>query len=234
MVTESAASTVAVIPARDEEASVGMVVAALLKKGVRSVRVVDNGSSDRTAVVACNAGAEVCQEPVRGYGRACWRGLQDLPGWAEWILFCDADGSDDLDELPAFFHAAREADFILGARRTLRDGPSVLTPVQRFGNALSTTLIRIGWGYLYQDLGPLRLIRRRALDDIRMRDRSWGWTLEMQVRAIENRLRIIELPVTARPRLAGKSKISGSVIGTCRASFGILSMLLRLYVRRKT
>jgi len=226
--------TLAVIPARDEEGSVGAVVAGLLSAGVRTVRVVDNGSSDRTAAIASIAGAEVLQEPVAGYGRACWRGLQDLPGWAEWILFCDADGSDDLGELPAFFAATREADFVLGARQPLPDGRSALTTVQRFGNALSTTLIRTGWGFRYRDLGPFRLIRRRALEEIRMRDRSWGWTLEMQVRAIENKLRIIELPVTALPRRAGRSKISGSTTGSLRAGLVILSMLIRLYARRGT
>ena len=222
------------IPARDEEGSVGAVVAGLLSAGIRTVRVVDNGSSDRTAAVASNAGAEVSREPVAGYGRACWRGLQELPVWVEWILFCDADGSDDLAELPAFFAAAREADFVLGARLPRPDGRSALTPVQRFGNTLSTALIRLGWGFRYRDLGPFRLIRRQALEAIRMRDRSWGWTLEMQVRAIENKLRIVELPVTALPRRAGRSKISGSITGSLRAGFVILSMLIRLYARRGT
>ena len=210
----------------------GAVVAGLLSAGIRTVRVVDNGSSDRTATVASGAGAEVLREPAAGYGRACWRGLQAPPDWAEWILFCDADGSDDLGELPAFFAAARDADFVLGARRLFPDGRSTLTPLQRFGNALSTTLIRIGWGFRYSDLGPFRLIRRRALEEIRMRDRSWGWTLEMQVRAIENKLRIVELPVIALPRSAGKSKISGSITGSLRAGLVIISMLIRLYVRR--
>jgi glycosyltransferase involved in cell wall biosynthesis len=207
-------------------------VGALLFAGIREVRVIDNGSSDRTGVVAKSAGAEVLIEPVAGYGRACWRGLRDLPPWAEWILFCDADGSDDLAELPAFFNAAREADFVLGARQAPADGRNTLTPPQRFGNALSTTLIRVGWGFRYRDLGPFRLIRRRALEDIHMRDRSWGWTLEMQVRAIENRLRIVELPVAALPRREGKSKISGSISGSVRAGAVILSMLARLYLRR--
>ena len=227
-----AAKTLAVIPARDEEGSAGAVVADLLGAGIRQVRVIDNGSSDRTATVARSAGAEVLGEPVAGYGRACWRGLQNLPAWVEWILFCDADGSDDLGQLPAFLLAAREADFVLGARQRLPGGRNTLTPAQRFGNALSTTLIRLGWGFRYHDLGPFRLIRRRALEDIRMRDRSWGWTLEMQVRSVENNLRIVELPVTALPRRAGRSKISGSITGSFRAGVVILSMLARLYWRR--
>ena len=228
-----ATKTLAIIPARDEEGSTGAVVARLLSAGIRQVRVIDNGSSDRTAAVASSAGAEVLREPVAGYGRACWRGLQNLPDWVEWILFCDADGSDDLSQLPAFFLAAREADFVLGARQPLPDGRSVLTAPQRFGNALSTTLIRLGWGFRYHDLGPFRLIRRQALEDIGMRDRSWGWTLEMQVRSVESKLRIVELPVTALPRSAGRSKISGSITGSFRAGVVILSMLARLYWRRR-
>ena len=228
-----AAKTLAVIPARDEEASAGAVVTGLLTSGIRQVRVIDNGSSDCTAAVAASAGAEVLREPVAGYGRACWRGIQNLPDWAQWILFCDADGSDDLGQLPAFLLAARDADFVLGARQPPPGGRSALTPAQRFGNVLSTALIRLGWGFTYRDLGPFRLIRRQALEDIAMRDRSWGWTLEMQVRAVENKLRIVELPVIALPRSAGKSKISGSITGSVRAGVVILSMLARLYRRRR-
>ncbi len=165
-------------------------------------------------------------------GARCWRGIQELPGWVEWVLFCDADGSDDLAQLPSFFEAARDADFILGARYSPLGTRNALTLPQRFGNALSTALIRLGWGYRYRDLGPFRLIRRKGLEDIGMRDRSWGWTLEMQVRAVENKLRIIELPVMALPRRAGESKISGSIVGSIRAGVVNLSTLGRLYWRR--
>lgn len=184
-------------------------------------------------MVSIGAGAEVLQEPIAGYGRACWLGVQELPEWVEWILFCDADGSDDLAQLPTFFESARNADFVLGARQSPPGVKSPLTSPQSFGNVLSTTLIRFGWGYRFRDLGPFRLIRRKALEDIGMRDRSWGWTLEMQVRSVENKLRIVELPVIALPRLAGKSKISGSIVGSIRAGVVILWTLGRLYWRRR-
>jgi glycosyltransferase involved in cell wall biosynthesis len=212
---------------------VGAVVEGLLSAGVRRVRVIDNGSSDRTVMVSTGAGADVLREPVAGYGRACWLGLQELPEWVEWVLFCDADGSDDLAQLPSFFEAARDADFILGARYSPPGARNALTPPQRFGNALSTALIRLGWGYRYRDLGPFRLIRRKALEDIGMRDRSWGWTLEMQVRSVENKLRIKELPVIALPRRTGRSKISGSIAGSIRAGVVILRTLSRLYWGRR-
>ena len=224
--------TLAVIPARDEAGSIGAVAGGLLRRGIRQVRVVDNGSTDETAAQAKSAGAEVFFEPVAGYGRACWRGLQDPPTWAAWVLFCDGDGSDDLSRLPAFFAAALEADFVLGARVPPAGARTPLTPAQRFGNALSTALIRIGWGFDYRDLGPFRLIRRSALEEMQMRDRSWGWTLEMQVRAVENGLRIVELPVPALARRAGKSKISSSIKGSVRAGAVILWTLGRLYLRR--
>lgn len=227
-----AASTVAVVPAKNEQDCVGDVVRLLLAAGIRQVRVVDNGSTDATATMARTAGAEVLFEPVAGYGRACWRGLQDLPPEIEWVLFCDADGSDDLDRLNAFFDEAQSADFILGARQLRPSQPNAMTAVQRFGNALATTLIRLGWGFRYRDLGPLRLIRRRHLMSMKMHDRSWGWTLEMQVRAIERGLRIVELPVRAWPRRGGRSKISGSLSGSIRAGAMILFTLASLYFRR--
>jgi glycosyltransferase involved in cell wall biosynthesis len=225
-------STLTVIPARDEEHGVGAVVKSLRSAGLRHVRVVDNASTDSTAAAARQAGAEVLFEPRIGYGRACWAGLQDLPPGVEWILFCDADGSDDLEQLAAFFDAAQRADLVLGYRVPLPDGRSALTATQRLGNALATTLIRLGWGFSYRDLGPFRLIRRTALEAIQMRDRSWGWTVEMQVRAVEKGLRIVELPVRSHPRQAGRSKISGTMSGSFLAGTTIIATLSKLFVRR--
>jgi glycosyltransferase involved in cell wall biosynthesis len=227
-----AASTAAVIPARDEESCIGGVVTALHNAGLRLVRVVDNGSRDATAAAARQAGAVLLSEPVRGYGRACWKGLQHLPPEIEWILFCDGDGSDDLSQLPAFFAMAGSADLVLGRRVALPDGRTALTPAQKFGNALATTLVRLGWGFRYGDLGPFRLVRRSALEAIRMQDRTWGWTVEMQVRAVEEKLRIVELPVASLPRAGGRSKISRTLEGSMRAGAAILATLAKLYVRR--
>ena len=229
-----AASTIAVIPAKDEELCVAGVVTALRAAGVNRVRVVDNGSIDDTASAARRAGAELLSEPIRGYGRACWKGIQHLPQDVEWILFCDADGSDDLARLPALFAAAQCADLMLGRRLPMPDGRTALTPTQKFGNALATTLIRWGWGFRYHDLGPFRMIRRSALEALQMRDRSWGWTVEMQVRAVEEGLRIVELPVSSHPRVAGHSKISGTLRGSFLAGTTILATLAKLFLRRWT
>ncbi len=209
------------------------MVTTLLASGIRRVRVVDNGSSDQTATAARGAGAELLDEPIAGYGRACWRGLQNLPVDIEWILFCDGDGSDDLAQLGHFFAAAQNADLVIGVRRPGAGEASVLTPAQRFGNVLATALIHWGWGYRYHDLGPFRLIRRSSLEGLQMRDRSWGWTLEMQVRAIEQKLRVVEIPVIAYPRRAGRSKISGSLVGSVRAGVIILLTVAKLFFRRR-
>jgi len=221
-----------VIPALDEAATIGGVVSELKRQGLSRIRVVDNGSSDETAQRAQKAGAIVVYESLPGYGRACWTGLQNLPKEIEWILFCDADGSDVLEELPRFFKCAQQADFVLGNRRASESGRCALTPVQNFGNWLTGSLIRIGWGADFSDLGPLRLIRRRALDQIAMEDRGFGWTVEMQVRAVEEKLRICEVPVSYRDRQGGTSKISGTLKGSAKAGAVILGIVGKLYLRK--
>ena len=221
-----------VIPVLNEEAAIAGVIRTLQSFNLQKIRVVDNGSCDRSAKRAIAAGAEIVDEPIPGYGRACWRGLQQLPSEIEWILFCDGDGSDDLSQLPEFFAQRTHYDLILGNRRATTAGRRAMTPVQNFGNALATTLIHWGWGQQYHDLGPLRLIRRAALEDIQMQDRGFGWTVEMQTRAIECGLRSHELPVGYRPRQGGRSKISGTLSGGIRAGTMILSTLGKLYWRR--
>ena len=223
-------SVLVIIPALNEAATVAGVVHELQARGLRRICVVDNGSCDRTAQVARQAGATVVEEPRRGYGQACWRGLQTAA--AEWILFCDADGSDDLGVLPQWLAAGQEYDLILGNRRGTAAGRASLTPVQNFGNGLATALMRWGWGHRYRDLGPLRLVRRAALERIAMEDRGFGWTIEMQVRAVEEQLRIWEPPVDYRPRQGGRSKISGTLRGSVQAGTIILSTLAGLYRRR--
>lgn len=220
-----------IIPVRNEATTIVGVVKELQALGFRHIRVVDNGSTDGTAEVAAGCGAEVVYEPAVGYGQACWRGLQRMPSSLDWILFCDGDGSDHLAGLPDFLARCPEADLVLGNRAATAAGRAALTPAQRFGNRLATGLIWLGWGYRYRDLGPLRLIRRSALERIDMQDRGFGWTVEMQVRAIECRLRIVELPVDYYPRQGGKSKISGTLRGSARAGIVILNTLGRLYLR---
>ncbi|MEM9806195.1 MAG: glycosyltransferase family 2 protein, partial [Cyanobacteria bacterium P01_D01_bin.56] len=222
-------NTLVIIPALNESATIGRVVNALKTQGLTHIRVVDNGSGDGTAQVADQAGAEVVQEPIKGYGQACWRGLQAIPNGIEWILFCDADGSDDLSQLPEFFAQRESYDLILGNRRGTETGRQQLSPVQKFGNWLSGSLIALGWGHRFQDLGPLRLVRKTALDRIGMCDRNFGWTVEMQARAVECGLRICELPVNYLPRQGGQSKISGTLFGSIKAGTIILSTLATLY-----
>ncbi len=226
------AGTTVIIPALNEEAALPRVLCELATLGLARVIVVDNGSTDRTAEVARRHDAAVLREPLRGYGAACWRGMSALDAKAKWVLFCDADGSDDLQGLPLFFPAAANADFVLGDRRATPAGRAAMTPQQNFGNALATALIALGWRHRYRDLGPLRLISRPALDRIAMRDRGFGWTVEMQVRAIEERLRIEEIPVGYRRRQGGRSKISGTVRGSLHAGAVILKTIGRLWLRK--
>ena len=229
-----------IIPVLNEEATITQVIQSLQSIGLYHIRVVDNGSRDRSSEVSLKAGAEVLHEPILGYGRACWRGLQAMPDFIQWILFCDGDGSDDLSALNHFLSLCdspserqrQGCDLILGNRTATAAGRAAMTPVQRFGNGLATTLIWMGWGYRYRDLGPLRLIRRSALDQIQMQDRGFGWTVEMQVRAIECGLRICELPVHYHCRQGGRSKISGTIRGSIRAGIVILTTLGRLYRQR--
>ena len=171
-------------------------------------------------------------KPKAGYGQACWRGLQNIPQEIDWILFGDGDGSDDLSCLPKFLSLRKEYDLILGDRRATSEGRAAMTTVQHFGNGLAGWLINLGWGYRYQDLGPLRLIRRTSLEQIEMEDRGFGWTVEMQVRAIEEELKVAEIPVNYRPRQGGKSKISGTIAGSTQAGIIILSTLGKLYLSK--
>ena len=221
-----------IIPALNEEATIAAVITSLQSYGLTKICVVDNGSSDRTVAKAQSTGAQVISEPVRGYGQACWRGLQQVPAECDWILFGDGDGSDDLSQLPEFFAATTSTDFILGNRRATAAGRSAMTPVQNFGNWLATCLIGLGWEYWYHDLGPLRLIRRSALEQIQMCDRGFGWTVEMQARAIECNLSICEIPVSYRRRQGGRSKISGTLTGSLQAGSVILGTLGKLYLQR--
>ncbi len=223
-------NVVVVIPAFDEAGSVGRVVEGLIARGLSRVRVVDNGSSDGTGNVARLAGAEVVVEPRPGYGRACFTGCRDLPGDCEWILFCDADGSDDLDSIPKLVERAGEFDFVLGNRRATVAGRASMTKVQDFGNWLATFLLRGLFGADFHDLGPMRLIRRSTYEAMEMKDRGFGWTVEMQARAAQLGVRSVEVPVPYHARVAGKSKVSGTVKGSVQAGVIILTTIGRFAV----
>jgi hypothetical protein len=224
---------VVVIPALNEQASLPGVITRLRELGLNRIRVVDNGSRDHTAEVARRCGAEVVSEPRQGYGQACWTGCENLPPEVEWILFCNADGSDDIGRVPELLAATDGgAAFILGARCADDDGKDHLTAPQRFGNRLATGLIRLLWGANYADLGPLRLISRRAFERLNLQDRGFGWTVEMQVRAAEECLTVKEVPVRNFARTGGVSKISGTVKGSFQAGTIILSTIAALWLKQ--
>lgn len=214
------------IPALNEAGSIGGVVRRLQALGCSNIRVIDNGSDDGTSEVARDAGAEVVHEPVEGYGMACWRGMQDLPRHVRWLLFCDGDGCDELEALPRFIDAANAgADFVLANRLALSGSRAELTLPQRFGNQLATFLIRLIWGKRFSDLGPMRLVNRRLLEQIDMHDRGFGWTVEMQIRVAELDAPYWEIPVTYSTRRHGRSKISGTVKGVILAGTTILATI---------
>ena len=219
-----------IIPALNEEQALGQVLAAIPHAVVREIVVVDNGSTDRTADVARAAGATVVREPRRGYGAACLAGLARLaanpPGI---VVFIDADASDDPAELPAVLAPIREgrADLVVGSRVRGEHEPGSLTAAQMAGNRLATFLLRALFGVRYTDLGPFRAIRWAALERLRMRDRDYGWTVEMQARAARAGLAALEVPVRYRRRV-GRSKISGTLRGVIGAGWKILLTIVRI------
>ncbi len=228
----------AVIPARDEAASVGGVVRALIGAGVGRVAVVDNGSRDATAAEARRAGAETVAEPVAGYGRACLAGLAHLAADPpDAVVFLDADAADDPADLPAVAGPVLrgEADLVIGSRvlglRAGRAQRGALLPQARWGNTLACTLMRWRWGARFTDLGPFRAVSWEALARLGMADEAFGWTVEMQVRALRAGLRCAEVPVAYRRRV-GRSKISGTVVGTVRAGTAILGTIARHALHR--
>ncbi len=222
---ESTPRVAVVIPALNEERSIGRVLSAI-PKWVSQVVVADNGSTDRTAAVAKAAGPQVVSEPQRGYGAACLAGIAALDK-PDIVVFLDGDFSDDPSEMSRLVAPVREgkADLVIGSRNLGECEPGALSVQQRFGNALACWLIRLFWGQRYTDLGPFRAIRFKALQQLEMDDRTYGWTVQMQLRAVRFGLSIMEVPVSYRRRV-GDSKISGTVRGAICAGTKILSLIL--------
>jgi glycosyltransferase involved in cell wall biosynthesis len=233
----STATVSAIVPARNEAPCIEAVVRALRALTTAQgapllieVIVADNGSTDDTARIAANAGARVIAVAEAGYGRACWEAVRASRGSV--LLFVDGDGAADPADAPALIDALTQgAQLAIGVRHAPDVGAMTFT--QRFGNALACFLMRCLWRMPVADLGPHRAIRREAFDALDMQDRSFGWTVEMQVRAHALGLRVAECPVRWHARTGGVSKISGTLRGVFGAGAGILGMIARLWWRER-
>ena len=224
-----------IIPAYNEEASIGLVLDEIPKSIIRHILVCNNASTDRTAEVAKAAGATVVDQPKKGYGNACLAGLafrEALPNTEhpDIVVFIYGDYSDHPEELPLLIEPILEQgkDLVIGSRATGTRQKGAMTPQQVFGNWLATTLIKLLYGVTFTDLGPFRAIRWSALQSLKMADTDFGWTVEMQVKAAKNKLNCTEIPVTYRRRV-GVSKISGTIRGTIMAGYKILWTIFRLH-----
>ena len=219
-----------VIPALDEEEPIGDVVRAVPAGLADEVLVVDNGSTDRTADRARAAGARVIDEPRRGYGRACHAGVSAVAAGCDIIVFLDGDGSDCPELMPRLVEPiiAGEQDFVIGSRIRGRREPGSLGPQQVVAGRLAGWLIRLLYGARYTDMGPFRAIRRTSLEQLQMSELTYGWNLEMQIKAAQHRLRILEIPVDYRKRIGGASKVSGDLRASLKAGIRILEVLFRV------
>lgn len=225
---------VTIVPAMNEAKAIKLVVSGLLdlkrssgEPWINEVIVCDNASTDATADCAREAGAKVVYEPISGYGQACLAGISKL-GECDTVLFVDGDHSIFSDQVIPLIEAIENGhDMVIGSRTLGRIQKGALTPPQRFGNWLATRLINLLWSYRYSDLGPTRAIRRTALNKLNMQDKRFGWTVEMQIKALQQSLSICEVPVDSRLRI-GTSKISGTIKGVVGAGMGILGTIIHL------
>ena len=224
-----------IIPAHNEAQAIGLVLAEIPAGLVQEIIVVDNNSSDDTSAVARAAGATVLREPRPGYGYACLAGMAYAFGKAaaeqpEIVVFLDGDHSDYPEQLPdllaPLLHGT--ADLVIGSRALGERERGALLPQQRFGNWLATRLLRLRYGGHFTDLGPFRAIRAPALLGLQMADKTYGWTVEMQIKAARQGLRTVEVPVRYRRRI-GTSKVSGTVRGTLGAGYKILWTIYRYW-----
>jgi glycosyltransferase involved in cell wall biosynthesis len=222
-----------IIPALDEEPAIGQTLDRVPRDLYCAIIVADNGSRDRTAEIARAHGASVVCEPERGYGAACLRAISALPPNVEAVVFMDADASDDPAEAVMLLQPIYEgrADLVIGSRTLGQAEKGALEPHQVLGNRLATGIIRAFYGHRYTDLGPFRAIRAEALEKLDMRDRSYGWTIEMQIKALRHKLRVVEVPVSYRRRV-GVSKISGNWRASIAAGVKIIWTAFRLMAAR--
>jgi len=216
-----------IIPAFNEESSIGLVLDALPQDKIHEIIVVNNNSNDDTARVATEHGARVVEEPRKGYGSACLKGIDELDA-PDIVVFLDGDFSDFPEEIVELVNPIEkgDADFVLGSRMILPESRRALLPQALYGNRLAVFLIKLFFNYSFTDLGPFRAIRYKSLMAIGMQDIDFGWTVEMQVKAVKNGLRIQEVPVKYRERI-GVSKITGTVSGTFKAGTKIIYTIFK-------
>jgi glycosyltransferase involved in cell wall biosynthesis len=219
-----------VIPALNEAQSIGALVRSMPWHLIGECVVVDNDSTDETALVAADAGARVVMEPRRGYGQACMTGAASVAPATDIIVFMDGDGSDVPAELPRLIDpiVSGQQDFVIGSRLRGEREEGSMTLSQIFASRLFGLLLRIMYGVRYTDMGPFRAITRSALERLRMQERTYGWNLEMQMRAVQEKLRVLEVPTSCRRRTGGVSKVSGSLRASIKAASRILGVLLRV------
>ncbi len=223
-----------IIPAYNEEESIGKVIQDIPKDLVRDILVCNNASTDQTAHVAAENGAIVLDQPQKGYGSACLKGIEYLKSkehtdQPDIVVFLDGDYSDHPEEMTKVVTPIieEEMDMVIGSRATGAMENGAMMPQQIFGNWLATNLIRLFYKYHFTDLGPFRAIRYKSLIDINMQDPDFGWTVEMQVKAAKYKLKCKEVPVTYRKRI-GVSKVSGTIKGTILAGHKILWTIFKL------
>jgi glycosyltransferase involved in cell wall biosynthesis len=220
-----------IIPAFNEQEAVGLVVKDIPKQLVRHIVVVNNASSDRTSEMARSAGAIVVDQPERGYGNACLKGMERVASHQpppDIVVFLDADNSDKPEQMTDVVGPIlrNEADFVIGSRAMGQREAGSMMPQQIFGNWLATRLLKHFYGVRYTDLGPFRAVRWPVLQAMEMKDRTFGWTVEMQLKAAKKGLRIAEVSVDYRKRI-GFSKVSGTVKGSILAGYKIITTIFK-------
>jgi glycosyltransferase involved in cell wall biosynthesis len=221
-----------IIPAFNEEPVIGRMLASVPDGLFDQIIVADNGSTDRTAEIARSFGVTVVSVPEPGYGGACLSAIAALRPEIDAAVFVQADGSEDPAEAIGLLQPIAEgrADLVIGSRTHGRVDAGALLPHQQFGNALATGMVRLLFGHSYSDLGPFRAIRRSALIELDMRERHYGWTVEMQVKALRKGLRVLEVPISYKCRAAGVNKISGNLVNSAKAGITILCTVFRYAV----
>ena len=224
-----------IIPALNEEETISDVVRAVLCQSVDEVLVVDNGSDDATAEQAQLAGARVVHEPRRGYGRACAAGVRALTPECDIVVFLDGDGSDCPEMMNQLIEPIWQGqyEFVIGSRTRGHREPGSLNVQQIFAGRAAGLLVHALYGVRFTDMCPFRAIRRASLDRLAMREQTYGWNLEMQMRAARAGLSILEVPVSSRRRAGGESKVSGTLSGTFKAGARILATFARVTLERQ-